>query len=556
MNKNNQNIKNNNNVMYMNKDIILQIKGLLECVKYTFGPGGRPILLMNQYNEGRLSQDGAKIIKEIKTNKPEVEGWLNLMVKSIFTVAEKVGDGTTTISIIICLLIEKLIGFYGTKEIKNIIDGINIAAKESLIMIEESYKQTVSITDTIKISQIASVSSKSNEIGKLVSEAFTRVNGVGVVEIIKGNSTETTLKNTKGYSFDKGYLSSFFVTDKKKNYIQFENCLIMVCNGKITQITPSLTNLLHSIIEKNQSLLIIADEIDESVMGILIFSNSQGLKNVCVQSPSFGDYRKNMLQDIAVLTNTIVIEAETNGRGMSFNNITIESLGFADLVKVSQKETVISCEKNNDESISLYKEQLKYQLENNQSSYETGLIRKRIGMMESGICSIIIGGYNEAEQNEKYDLVEDSVSAVKSALSEGVCTGGMITMIQICEKIKNNHLNDDNGNKGKISINTLNGINIFCQLGDDLLYIILENIFSRDNNKNNPSTVIEKIHNEINKGNIKFGYNALTMEYSDNMEKDGVIEPVLVLKSAIETSVNLLNLLFSSPIIITNQKEI
>ena len=513
------------------KKLLDGVNKLADTVKVTLGPKGRNVVLDKNYGFPLITNDGVTIAKEIELE----DKFENMGAKIVKEVATKTndaaGDGTTTATVLAQSMIKE--------GIKNIAAGSDpIAIKRGMdraveVAVEELKNISSDINGKDDICRVASISANDEKIGELISAAMEKVSRDGVITIEESKTSSTELKIVEGMQLDKGYISPYMVTDTEKMEAVIDNPYILITDKRITNIQEILP-LLESIMQLSGKLVIICDDIEGEALSTLILNKLRGVLNiVAVKAPSYGDKRKYLLEDIAILTGGEVI---TSDLGLELKDTTIEQLGNARQIKVSKDKTIIvdgSGEKNR---ISERIHQIKSQLENEMSEFEKESLQERLAKISGGVAVIEVGAATEIEMKEKKLRIEDALSATKAATQEGIVSGGGTAYINIIPKVieLEKSLNDDERIGAKIIINALEAPIKQIATNAGLEHAV----------------ILEKIR-ESNKG---VGYNFLNGEYV-NMKECGIVDPTKVSRCALQNAESIASMILTTESIITEIKD-
>ncbi|UKN03297.1 chaperonin GroEL [Paracrocinitomix mangrovi] len=526
----------------MAKDIVFDIdardrlkKGvdaLANAVKSTLGPKGRNVIIDKKFGAPHVTKDGVTVAKEIELEDP-IENMGAQMVKEVASkTADIAGDGTTTATVLAQAII--------TAGLKNVAAGANPMDlkrgidKAVAAVVENLSKQSKEVgSDNDKIKQVATISANNDEnIGSLIAEAMKAVGNEGVITVEEAKGTSTEVKTVEGMQFDRGYLSPYFVTDSEKMVAELENPFILIYDKKISNIQEILP-ILEPVAQSNRPLLIIAEDVDGQALATLVINKLKGgLKIAAVKAPGFGDRRKAMLEDIAILTGGTVISEE---RGFTLENATVEHLGTCEKVDIDKDNTTIVNGAGEKEMITQRVNQIKAQIDTTTSEYDKEKLQERLAKLSGGVAVLYVGAATEVEMKEKKDRVDDALSATRAAVEEGIVAGGgvaLIRSIKAIEKVKGS--NDDE----------TTGIMIIKRAVEEPLRQIVANAGSEG------AVIVQKVA----EGKDDFGYNARTEKY-ENMFKAGVIDPTKVTRIAIENAASIASMLLTTEVVIADKPE-
>ena len=508
------------------------VDSLANAVKVTLGPKGRNVVISKKFGAPQVTKDGVTVAKEIELSDP-VENMGAQMVKEVASkTADIAGDGTTTATV----LAQAIIGA-GLKNVAagaNPMDlkrGIDKAVAEVVRNLKAISKEVGS--DNQKIQQIASISANNDEtIGKLIAEAMKVVGKDGVITVEEAKGTETDVKIVEGMQFDRGYLSPYFVTNTEKMITEMENPLILICEKKISSM-KELLPILEPVVQNGKSLLIIAEDVDGEALGTLVVNRLRGsLKIAAVKATGFGDRRKAMLEDIAILTGGQVISEE---RGMTLENTTLEMLGTAEKIEIDKDNTTVINGKGKKEDIKARVGQIKAQIDSTTSDYDKEKLQERLAKLAGGVAVLYVGAPTEVEMKEKKDRVDDALAATRAAVEEGVVAGGGVALIRAIESL--DKLKGENEDE-------MTGIAIVKRAAEEPLRQIIANAGGEG------AVIVQKVR----EGKGDFGYNARTDKYED-LFKAGVIDPTKVTRIAIENAASIASMLLTTECVISDQPE-
>ena len=484
---------------------------LADTVKVTLGPKGRNVVLGKKFGAPLITNDGVSIAREIELEDP-YENMGAQLVKEVATKTNDVaGDGTTTATLLAQAIVRE-----GLKNVTAganpmlIRNGINVAVKKAVEEIQAISKPVEGKED---ISRVAAISAADEEIGKLIADAMERVGNEGVITIEESKSMGTELDVVEGMQFDRGYVSAYMSTDMEKMEANLDNPYILITDKKISNIQEILP-ILEQIVQSGKKLLIIAEDIEGEAMATLVVNKLRGTFNcVAVKAPGFGDRRKEMLQDIAILTGGRVISEEL---GMDLKETTIDMLGKADSVKVTKESTVIVNGKGDSNAIKERITQVRSQIEETTSDFDKEKLQERLAKLAGGVAVIKVGAATETELKERKLRIEDALAATKAAVEEGIVPGGGTAYVNVISKV--NELKSD-------VADTQVGINIIVRSLEEPMRQIAKNAGVEG------SVIIEKVKNS----EAGIGYDALHDQYV-NMIKTGIVDPTKVTRSALQNA--------------------
>jgi chaperonin GroEL len=526
----------------MAKDILFDVEAreklktgvdaLANAVKVTLGPKGRNVVISKKFGAPHVTKDGVTVAKEIELKDP-VENMGAQMVKEVASkTADIAGDGTTTATVLAQAII--------TAGLKNVAAGANPMDLKRGIdkAVAEVVKNLKKISqevgsDNSKIQQIATISANNDEaIGKLIAQAMKVVGNDGVITVEEAKGTETEMKTVEGMQFDRGYLSPYFVTNADKMITEMENPLILICEKKISSM-KELMPILEPVVQAGKGLLIIAEDVDGEALGTLVVNRLRGsLKVAAVKAPGFGDRRKAMLEDLAILTGGQVISEE---RGMILENVTMDMLGTAQKIEIDKDNTTIINGKGTKADIKSRVAQIRAQIEASSSDYDKEKLQERLAKLAGGVAVLFVGAPTEMEMKEKKDRVDDALAATRAAVEEGIVPGGGVALIRAIETLdKLKGLNDDE----------MTGIAIVKRAAEEPLRQIIANAGGEG------AVIVQK----VKEGKDDFGYNARTEKY-ENLYKAGVIDPTKVTRIAVENAASIAAMLLTTECVISDQPE-
>ena len=505
---------------------------LADAVKVTLGPKGRNVVIEKKFGAPQITKDGVTVAKEIELE-DRFENTGAQLVKSVASkTGDDAGDGTTTATILTQAIVNE--GLKNVTAGANPMDlkrGIDKAVKVVVDYIQAHAEQVGDNYD--KIEQVATVSANNDpEIGKLLADAMRRVSKDGVITIEESKTRDTSIGVVEGMQFDRGYLSGYFVTDADKMECVMENPYILIYDKKISNLKDFLP-ILQPAAESGRPLMVIAEDVDSEALTTLVVNRLRGGLKICaVKAPGFGDRRKAMLEDIAVLTGGVVISEE---KGLKLEQATLEMCGTAKKVVVSKDNTTIVDGAGKKESIADRVAQIKNEIANTTSSYDKEKLQERLAKLAGGVAVLYVGANSEVEMKEKKDRVDDALCATRAAMEEGVVAGGGTTYIRALEALKG--LKGDNADE-------TTGIKIVERAIEEPLRQIVSNAGGEG------SVVV----NKVAEGSGDFGYNARTDVYED-MRKAGIIDPAKVARVALENASSIAGLFLTTECLITDKPE-
>ena len=508
------------------------VDALANAVKVTLGPKGRNVVIGKKFGAPQITKDGVTVAKEIELKDP-IENMGAQMVKEVASkTADVAGDGTTTATVLAQAIIQA--GLKNVAAGANPMDlkrGIDKAVTELVKNLKKISKEVGS--DNSKIKQIATISANNDEtIGALIAEALKVVGNDGVITVEEAKGTETDVKIVEGMQFDRGYLSPYFVTNADKMITEMENPLILISEKKISSM-KELMPILEPVVQAGKGLLIIAEDVDGEALGTLVVNRLRGsLKVAAVKAPGFGDRRKAMLEDIAILTGGQVISEE---RGMTLENVTMEMLGTAEKIEIDKDNTTIINGKGDKKAISSRVGQIRAQIEATTSDYDKEKLQERLAKLAGGVAVLYVGAATEVEMKEKKDRVDDALAATRAAVQEGIVPGGGVALIRAIETL--DKLKGDNEDE-------MTGIAIIRRAAEEPLRQIIANAGEEG------AVIVQK----VKEGKDDFGYNARTDKF-EHLYKAGVIDPTKVTRIAIENAASIASMLLTTECVIADEPE-
>ena len=503
---------------------------LANAVKVTLGPRGRNVVIDKKFGSPTITNDGVTIAKEIELEDP-FENMGAQLVKEVASKTNDIaGDGTTTATVLaqamICEGMKNVTGGTNPLFIKR---GIEKAVTKA---VEELKKFAKPVEKKSVIAEVATISANNDsEIGNMIADAMEKVGKDGVITVEESKSISTFLEHTEGMQFDKGYVSPYFVTDSEKMVADLKKPYILICEKKISAIADLLP-ILEKVVQLQRPLVIIAEDVDGEALATLVVNRLRGtFQAVAVKAPGFGDRRKEMLKDIAILTGGQVI---TDDLGIKLESVTVDMLGSADTVKVSKDETTIVEGEGQDADIKGRIEQIRRQIESTDSDYDREKLQERLAKLVGGVAVIKVGAATETELKEKKHRMEDALSATRAAVEEGVVAGGGTAFINVLKHI------GDAGAQGEEKI----GVNIVVKALEEPLRQIANNAGKEG------SVIVEKVKT-LEDGH---GYDALRDQFSD-MFKAGVIDPVKVSRSSLQNAASIAAMMLTTETLVTEKPE-
>ena len=508
------------------------IDTLANAVKVTLGPKGRNVIIEKKFGAPHITKDGVTVAKEVEL----ADAYQNTGAQLVKEVASKTGDdagdGTTTATVLAQAIV--------AEGLKNVTAGaspmdIKRGIDKAVAKVVDSIKgQAETVGDNYdKIEQVASVSANNDPvIGKLIADAMRKVSKDGVITIEEAKGTDTTIGVVEGMLFDRGYLSAYFVTNTEKMECEMEKPYILIYDKKISNLKDFLP-ILEPAVQTGRPLLVIAEDVDSEALTTLVVNRLRSQLKICaVKAPGFGDRRKEMLEDIAVLTGGVVISEE---KGLKLEQATIEMLGTADKVTVSKDNTTIVNGAGAKENIKERCEQIKAQIASTKSDYDKEKLQERLAKLSGGVAVLYVGAASEVEMKEKKDRVDDALRATRAAIEEGIVAGGGVAYIRALEALEG--LKGDNADE-------TTGIDIIKRAIEEPLRQIVANAGKEG------AVVVQKVR----EGKADFGYNARTDVY-ENLHAAGVVDPAKVTRVALENAASIAGMFLTTECVIVEKKE-
>ncbi len=515
------------------RDLLKQgVDELANAVKVTLGPKGRNVIIEKKFGAPQITKDGVTVAKEIELTDPYKNTGAQLVKSVASKTGEDAGDGTTTATVLAQSIV--------TVGLKNVTAGANPmdlkrGIDKAVAKVVESIKNQAEAVgnDFDKIEQVATISANNDaEIGKHIAEAMKRVSKDGVITIEEAKGRDTYIDVVEGMQFDRGYLSSYFVTDTEKMSCVMENPLILIHDKKISNL-KDLLPILEPAVQTGRPLLIIAEDVDSEALTTLVVNRLRsGLKICAVKAPGFGDRRKEMLEDIAVLTGGFVISEE---RGVKLEQATMEMLGSAEKINITKDNTTIVNGRGDKEKINERTAQIKAQIKTTTSDYDKEKLQERLAKLAGGVAVIHVGAPSEVEMKEKKDRVDDALCATRAAIEEGIVAGGGVAYIRsiaALDEVKGDNTDEETGTK------------IIRRAIEEPLRQIVYNAGKEG------AVVVQKVL----EGKGDFGYNARLDKYED-MKKAGVVDPAKVTRVALENAASIAGMFLTTECVIVEKKE-
>ncbi|MBC8756797.1 chaperonin GroEL [Kordia sp. YSTF-M3] len=508
------------------------VDALANAVKVTLGPKGRNVIISKSFGAPSVTKDGVTVAKEIELENP-LENMGAQMVKEVASrTNDLAGDGTTTATVLAQAIVKE--------GLKNVAAGANPMDlkrgidKAVIAIVEDLNKQAKKVGDSSeKIKQIASISANNDEVvGDLIAKAFGKVGKEGVITVEEAKGTDTYVDVVEGMQFDRGFLSPYFVTNSEKMEVELDSPYILLFDKKISSM-KDLMPVLEPVAQTGKPLLIIAEDVDGEALATLVVNKLRGaLKIAAVKAPGFGDRRKAMLEDIAILTGGTVISEE---RGFTLENTTIDMLGTAEKITIDKDNTTVVNGFGDADMIKTRVGQIKAQIESTTSDYDKEKLQERLAKLAGGVAVLYVGAASEVEMKEKKDRVDDALNATRAAVEEGIVAGGGVALVRakgVLESITTDNLDE------------VTGIKIIARAIEEPLRTIVSNAGGEG------SVVVSKVM----EGKKDFGYNAKTDEYVD-MLKAGIIDPKKVTRIALENAASVAGMILTTECALVDIKE-
>ena len=505
---------------------------LANAVKVTLGPKGRNVVIEKKFGAPRITKDGVSVAKEIELEDPFQNAGAQFVKSVASKTGDDAGDGTTTATVLTQAIL--------TEGMKNVAAGANPldlkrGIDKAVGKVVESIKAQAEQVGTNydKIEQVATISANNDaEIGKLIADGMREVSVDGVITIEDAKGRDTVLKTVKGMQFDRGYLSAYFVTDPEKMTCEMENPYILIYDKKISNLQEFLP-VFKLTVESGRPFLVIAEDVDSEALTTLVVNRLRTQLKICaVKAPGFGDRRKAMLEDIAVLTGGVVISEE---KGLKLEQATIDMLGTADKVSISKDFTTVVDGHGEKDAIAQRIQQIKNEIKNSTSEYDKEKLQERLGKLSGGVCVLQVGAASETEQKEKKDRCDDALCATRAAVEEGIVTGGGVAYIRAQAALEG--FSGDNADE-----NT--GIQIIRRAIEEPLRQICKNAGVEG------AVVV----NKVREGKGNFGYNAKNDTYGD-LREVGVVDPAKVTRVALENAASVAGMFLTTECVICDKKE-
>ena len=505
---------------------------LADAVKVTLGPKGRNVVIEKKYGAPQITKDGVTVAKEIELDNAQENLGAQLVKEVASKTGDQAGDGTTTATV----LTQAIVGV----GLKNVTAGANPmdlkrGIDKAVAKVVESIKQQSELVgdNYDKIEQVATISANNDSaIGKLIADAMRKVSKDGVITIEEAKGTDTTIEVVEGMQFDRGYISPYFVTNTETMEVEMDKPYILIHDKKVSNL-KELLPVLEPAVQSGRPLLIIAEDVDSEALTTLVVNRLRAQLKICaVKAPGFGDRRKEMLEDIAILTGGTVISEE---KGIKLENATLDMLGTAEKVTVNKDNTIIVNGAGSKEAIQARVQQIKAQIQNTKSTYDKEKLQERLAKLSGGVAVLYVGAVSEVEMKEKKDRVDDALSATRAAIEEGIVPGGGVTYIRAQEALE--------GLRGE-NEDEQTGIEIIrCAIEEPLRQIVF-------NAGKEGAVVVDKVR----QGKGDFGYNARKDVY-ENMKAAGVVDPAKVTRVALENAASIAGMFLTTECVITDKKE-
>ena len=509
------------------------VNTLANAVKVTLGPKGRNVVLDKSFGAPRITKDGVTVAKEIELE-DKFENMGAQLVKEVASrTNDEAGDGTTTATVLAQSIVTE--GMKAVAAGMNPMDlkrGIDLATNKIVAEIVASARE---VKDSDEVAQVGTISANGEEeIGRQIADAMQKVGNEGVITVEENKGLETETDVVEGMQFDRGYLSPYFVTNADKMTAELEDCMILLHEKKLSSLQP-MVPLLESVIQSQKPLLIVAEDVEGEALATLVVNKLRGgLKIAAVKAPGFGDRRKAMLQDIAILTGGQVISEDL---GMKLENVTMDMLGSAKKIQITKDETTIVDGAGQKSEIEARVSQIRQQIEETTSDYDREKLQERVAKLAGGVAVIRVGGMTEVEVKERKDRVDDALNATRAAVQEGIVVGGGVSLVQSAKKV----------------LSGLKGANTDQDRGITIVRDAIESPLRQiaENSGVDGSVVAGKIRES---DDAKFGFNAQTEEYGD-LFSFGVIDPAKVVRTALEDAASVAGLLITTEAMVADKPQ-
>ncbi|MDR1680723.1 MAG: chaperonin GroEL [Prevotellaceae bacterium] len=508
------------------------VDALADAVKITLGPKGRNVVIDKKYGAPQITKDGVTVAKEIELEDRFVNTGAQMVKEVASKTADQAGDGTTTATVLAQSIIN--VGLKNVTAGANPMDLKRGIDKAVTVVVDSLKSQSQAVGDDItKIEQVATISANNDSnIGKLIAEAMGKVKKEGVITVEEAKGTDTEVKVVEGMQFDRGYISAYFMTDGEKMEAVLENPLILITDKKVSTM-KDLMPVLEPVAQSGRALLIIAEDVDGEALSTLVVNRLRGtIKIAAVKAPGFGDRRKEMLEDIAILTGGMVISEE---KGLKLEGARMDMLGKAEKVTIDKENTTIVNGGGDTKAIANRVAQIRKQIDVTTSDYDREKLQERLAKLAGGVAVLYVGAATEVEMKEKKDRVEDALSATRAAVEEGIVPGGGVAYVRAIDAL--DVLTGDNDDE-------TTGIAIVKRAIEEPLRQIVENAGVEG------SIVVQK----VKEGKADFGYNARTDKY-ENLYAAGVIDPTKVTRIALENAASIAGMFLTTECVLVDKKE-
>jgi chaperonin GroEL len=512
--------------------VLKGVNTLANAVKVTMGPKGRNVLIEKSYGAPRITKDGVSVAKEIEVS----DKFENVGVQMVKEVANKTsdlaGDGTTTATVLAqAILTEGIKSVAAGANPMDLLRGINLAVGKTVEFLKESSKPVSTDAEIVQVGTISANGEK--EIGEMLANAVSKVGKEGVITIEEAKSFQTELDVVEGMQFDRGYISPYFVTNSEKMVAELENPYILIYEKKLSGLQPLLP-VLEAVVQSGRPLLIIAEDIEGEALATLVVNKLRGgLKVAAVKAPGFGDRRKAMLEDIAILTAGTLISEDV---GIKLENVNITMLGSAKKITITKDDTTVIEGSGKKEDIQARCGQIKAQIESSTSEYDIEKLKERLAKLAGGVAVIRVGGATEIEVKEKKDRVDDAMHATKAAIEEGIVPGGGVALLRSVDKLDSVKAQNEDQRIG---------VNIVRQA-------LMAPARQISNNAGVEGSVV--IHKILENKEFNYGYDAAADVYTD-MVKSGIIDPTKVVRTALQDAASIAGLLLTTECVIVEKPE-
>ncbi len=506
------------------------VDALANAVKVTLGPKGRNVIIEKKYGSPHITKDGVSVAKEIDLKDPVENMGAQLIKEVAQKTADQAGDGTTTATVLAQSMINN-----GMKNLAAGADPMSLKRgidKAVEIVVQNLKSQSREVANNEEIEAVATISANNDsEIGKLIAQAMAKVGKNGVITVEEARGTETELKIVEGMQFDRGYISPYFVTNTDSMECVLENPYVLITDRKISSMKDILP-ILEKSVQTSKPLLIIAEDVDGEALATLVVNRIRtGLKVAAIKAPGFGDRRKEMLEDIAIVTSGTYI---TEDRGYKLENADLSMLGSCEKITISKDDTTIIGGSGKNKDISSRVNQIKTQIEKSTSDYDKEKLQERVAKLSGGVGVIYVGAATETEMKEKKDRIDDALHATRAAVEEGIVAGGGTAYIRAINSISKMKLEDDE----------MTGVNIIRRALEEPLRQIVQNAGEEG------SIII----NGVKQGNGDYGYNARSEKF-ENLLKSGVIDPTKVTRVALQNAASIASMFLTTECVISNIPE-